>query len=238
MIARALAAVLALAPALAAADPAHDPAEDRAALIQFEAAYQPIAKLSGAARTTQACQDAARLDTAGSAFSSETPPADAPVDDQAWAHVAGGLVGSLDQLVKICKAPDHKLNLLGDILTADQVVQQLDGHVAAVLNAARPRTLPQALARAKAAFAAIRASSQALCSQLPRLIAALNQSSKPPAGVDAAAWKESYQTAKNIAIDLKPAACGKHRAAGEQIGSALEELHDHLYQLVLLVPPR
>lgn len=229
-----VASVVALGTALAVADPA----KDRAALAQFEAAYQPTAKLAGAARTDQACQDAARLNTAGSAFSSDTAPADAPVDDQAWSHVAGGLVGSLDKLEKVCKAPGRKLDLLGDVETADQIVQQLDGHVAAVLNAARPRTLPPALGKAQAALTASRASSKALCKQLPKLVAALNQAAKPPAGVDAAAWKEPYETAKNIATDLKPAACGKHRAADEQIGSALEELHDNFYKLVLLVPPR
>lgn len=234
VLAAVLAPVLTLGPAITAADPA----KDRAALAQFEAAYQATAKRSGAARVDQACQDAAKLTAAGSAFSSDTAPADAAVDDETWSHAAGGLVRSLDKLAEVCKAPDRKLHLLGSEKTADQVVQELDGHVAAVLNAARPRALPPAMAKAKAALTAIRASSKSLCTQLPKLVTALNQSAKPPAGVDAAAWKEPQQAAKNIAADLKPAACGKHRAADEQIGSLLEELHDNFYKLVLLVPPR
>ena len=239
VLATGLAIVLALGSALAPAIAAADPAGDRAALARFDAAYQVTAKQTGAARAGQACQDAAKLVAAGGAFSSDTAPADAPVDDETWSSAAGGLVRSLDKLAEVCKAPDRKLHLLGgDTKTADQVVQELDGHVAAVLNAARPRALPAALHTAQAALTAIRASSKALCAQLPKLAKALAQCPKPPAGADAAAWKEAYQTTKNIAGDLKPAACGKHRAADEQIGSALQELHDSFYKLVLLVPPR
>jgi hypothetical protein len=216
-----------------------DPATDRAALTQFEAAYQATAKLSGAARTNQACLDAAKLDTAGSAFSSDTAPADAPVDDAAWASAAGGLAGSLEKLAEVCKTPDRKLRLLGpNFKTADQVVQELDNHVSFVLNSARPRTLSPAMKTAQAAISAMLASSKSICSQLPKLAKALGQCPKPPTGVAAAAWKEPYQTVKNIADDLKPAACGRHRAADEQIGSALSDLHDNFYKLVLLVPPR
>lgn len=225
--------------AAAASVASADPVKDRAALTQFEAAYQATAKLSGAARTNQACLDAAKLDTAGSAFSSDTAPADAPLDDPAWASVAGGLAGSLEKLAEVCKTPDRKLRLLGpDFKTADQVVQELDNHVTLVLNSARPRTLSPALKTAQAAITAMLASSTSMCSQLPKLAKALAKSSKPPTGVAAAAWKEPYQTAKNIADDLKPAVCGRHRAADEQIGSALSDLHDNFYKLVLLVPPR
>jgi hypothetical protein len=104
-----------------------DPQSDRAALTRFDAAYQATAKLSGAARTNQACLDAAKLDTTGSAFSHDIAPADAPVDDVAWASVARSLGGSLDSLVKVCKTPDRKLPLLGtNFETADQIVKDLD----------------------------------------------------------------------------------------------------------------
>jgi hypothetical protein len=235
VIGRALVVSLALVSASATADPA----KDRAALTRFEAAYQATARLGGAARTDQACLDAAKLVTAGSAFSSDTAPADAPVDDEAWSTAASGLAGSLDNLAKVCKAPDRKLPLLGaKFKTADQVVQELDDDVNGLVNSARPRHLPPGIKAAQAALAAIRASSKSLCTQLPKLAKALAQCPKPPAGVAAAAWKETYQTVKNITDDLRPGACGKHRAADEQIGSALQELHDNFYKLVLLVPPR
>jgi hypothetical protein len=216
-----------------------DPVKDRAALTQFEAAYQATAKLSGAARTNQACLDAAKLTTAGAAFSHDIAPADSPVDDVTWGGIARGLGGSLDSLVKVCKTPDRKLPLLGtDFETADEIVKNLDVDVQAVLNSARPRTLSPALKTAQTAISAMLASSTSICSQLPKLAKALGQAAKPPAGVAAAVWKEPYQTVKNIADDLKPAACGKRRAADEQIGSALGELHDNFCKLVLLVPPR
>jgi formate dehydrogenase assembly factor FdhD len=91
---------------------------------------------------------------------------------------------------------------------------------------------------AQAAISAILASSTSFCAQQPKLVKALAQSAKPPTGVAAAAWKEPYRTVKNIAEDLRPAVCGRHRAADEQIGSAFQELHDNFYKLVLLVPPR
>lgn len=235
MIGRALAVALVLVPALALADPA----KDRAAVTQFEAAYQATAKLAGPARTNQACKDAATLCAAGMAFSHDTAPADAPVDNAAWQSAAGGLGGSLDNLTKVCKAPDRKLALLGGkSKTADQVVQELDADVKLVLDSARPRTLPPELKIAEAALAAIQASTRSICTQLPKLARALARSAKPPAGVANAAWKEPYQTAKNISAELKSAACGAHRAADEQIGSSLGELHDNFYKLVLLVPPR
>lgn len=235
----AIALVLVLARADGAAEPAHDPAKDRAALTRFEAAYQPIAKRSGAARTDLACAEAAQLSTAGAAFSHATAPQDASVDDAAWSNAAGGLGISLDELIKVCKAPDRKLPLLGSkFKTADQVVQELDESVQEVVNSARPRALPPAMKTAQAAIAEILASSRSRCTQLPRLSKALAGCPKPPAGADAAAWKELHRTVKNIADDLRPAACGKHRVADEQIGSALQELHDSFYKLVLLVPPR
>jgi hypothetical protein len=235
VIGRALALALVLAPAIATADPA----TDRAALTQLDAAYQATAKLSGPARTNQACTDAAKLTAAGAAFSHDTAPAEAPVDDQAWSSAAGGLGGSLDNLAKVCKAPDRKLALLGGkFKTADQVVQELDDDVRQVLNSARPRTLTPALVTARAAIAAMLASSKAICTQQPKLAKALADCPKPPPGVAAVAWKQPFQIVKNIAGDLKTSACGAHRAADEQIGSALQELHDNFYKLVLLVPPR
>ncbi|HET7504024.1 MAG TPA: hypothetical protein VFK02_23550 [Kofleriaceae bacterium] len=235
-------ALAAIALAVIAADPGDasaDPAKDRAALAQFEAAYQPTAKLSGAARVNQACADAGKLAAAGSAFSDETAPADAPVDDVAWGSAARALAGALDNLVKVCKAPDRKLPLLGtELKTADQVVKELDEDVSRVSNSARPRDLPPAMKSAREAIAAMLASMGAICSQQPRLMKALGKLARPPTGVTAAAWKERYQTVKNIAADLRPGACGKHRGADEQIGSALSELHDDFYALVLLVPPR
>ncbi|HEU4734674.1 MAG TPA: hypothetical protein VFT22_42575 [Kofleriaceae bacterium] len=227
--------VVTLRPAIASADPA----KDRAALAEFEAAYRATAALSGPARINQACADAAKLSAAGSAFSSETPPADAPVDEVIWSRVAGWLAGALDDLVKVCKAPDRKLPMLGtEVKTVDQVVKALDDDVQQVLNSARPRTLPPAMKAAQAAIAAMLASMRAICTEQPKLMKALAKLARPPAGVPAAAWKEPYQTVKNIAADLKPGACGRHRGADEQIGSALSELHDDFYALVLLVPPR
>ena len=234
MITRALVLVLALARVAQA-----DPAKDRAALGEFEAAYRATAALSGAARTDHACVDAAKLNAAGTAFSSETAPADAPVDNETWASTAGSLVVALHELTQVCKAPDRKLRLLGpDFKTADQVVAELDKAVQQVMNSARPRTLPPGLKAARAPIAAMRSSRKSICTQQPKLMKALAQVGKPPSGVAAAAWNELYQTVKNIADDLRPGACGKHRAADEQIGSALNELHDHFYELVLLVPPR
>jgi len=234
VITRALVLVLALARVAQA-----DPAKDRAALGEFGAAYRATAALSGAARTDQACVDAAKLNAAGTAFSSETAPADAPVDNETWASAAGSLVVALHELTQVCKTPDRKLRLLGpDVKTADQVVAELDKAVQRVMNTARPRTLPAGLKAARAPIAAMRSSSKSICTQQPKLMKALAQVKQPPAGVAAPAWNELVQTVKNIADDLRPGACGKHRAADEQIGSALNELHDHFYELVLLVPPR
>lgn len=231
--------VVALAVALAALPEAHaDAAKDRAALTAFEAAYQPTARLSGAARTNQACQDAAKL-TAARTFSSDTAPAGAAVDGDTWSSAAHALGRALDDLTEVCKRADRKLPLLGtQVITADEVVQQLDDDVRAVVEAGKPRALSPAMKKAQAAIAAIRASSKSLCSQLPKLSRALGEAAAPPSGVAAAAWKEPHRTVKNIADDLRQSACGKHRAADEQIGSALMELHDDFYKLVLLVPPR
>jgi hypothetical protein len=233
MIRRIVALALALVPQVAHADPA----KDRAALTDFATAYQATAKLGGAERTNQACLDAAKLKAAGSAFSWEAAPANAPVDDSTWSNTTGGLAGSLQQLVEVCKAPDRKLRVLTDVKTADQVVMQLDKNVKQVLNAASPRALSPGLKAAQAAIAAMLESSSAICAQQPKLMKALAQCRTPPAGVAAAAWNERYRSVKNIADDLRPGACGKHRVADEQIGSSLMELHDGFYQLILLVPP-
>jgi hypothetical protein len=224
-----------LVPALAAADPA----KDRALLTQFEAAYQATAKASGAARTNQACTDASNLMTTGDAFSHETAPADAPVDDNAWVSVAGLLGRSLADLVEVCKRPDHKRPLLGtEVQTADDVVKTLDTNVHAVLDAAKPRTLPAAMTSARTALTAMSAASKSLCTQQSKLAKALAQLAQPPSGADAAGWKQQYDTVKNLNDGVKSSACGKHRDADEQIGSSLVELHEGFYALVLLVPPR
>jgi hypothetical protein len=224
-----------LVPALAAADPA----KDRALLAQFEAAYQATAKASGAARTNQACTDASNLMTTGDAFSHETAPADAPVDDITWSNIAGSLGSSLADLVEVCKRADRKRPLLGNKFeTADEVVTGLDKDVHAVLDAAKPRALPAAMTTVRTALATMSAASKSLCTQQSKLAKALAQLAQPPSGADAAGWKQQYDTVKNVNDGLKSSACGKHRDADEQIGSSLVELHEGFYALVLLVPPR
>jgi hypothetical protein len=217
---------------------AADSTKDRAELAQFEAAYQATANASGSARINQACADAAKLEATGDAFSHETAPADAPIDDETWASVAGSLGSALDDLVEVCKRPDRKRPLLGtNIETADDVVKALDEDVRAVLDAAKPRTLPHAMISARATLATMYASSKSLCAQRSQLAKALSQLARPPAGADAATWKQKYDTVRNINDGLK-SACGRHRDPDEVIGSALVELHEGLFALVLLVPPR
>jgi hypothetical protein len=226
--------LLVLVPAIATADPA----KDRAALARFEATYQATAKASGTARVTQACTDANNLYTTGHAFSPDTAPADAPVDDPTWSDAAGLVERALADLVEVCKRPDHKRPMLGsDVQTADDVVKTLDKDVQVLLDTAKPRALPAAITPARTALAAMTLSDKSLCTNQRKLATALVPLAQAPAGADAAAWKKQFDMVKGINDGVKSGACGRHREADEQIVSGLNDLHDNFFALVLLVPP-
>lgn len=222
-----------------AATAAADPIADRAALTQFETAYQPTATASASGRTSQACSDALKLHDAGKAFSHDSAPADAPVDDVTWNQVAGGLGQSLDDLVKVCQAPDRKLHLLGSkFQTAEDVVKELDDSVHAVLDAAKPRLLPSALVSAQVALRGMSSSPTTICKQQAKLARALSGVIKPPPGVVATTWKDAYGQVKALSAAIGGMTCSKPLSPDEVIGSTLGALHDSFYRLVLLVPPR
>src|SRR6185312_1328367 len=68
-----------------AAPRAHaDAKKDQAALAKLDAAYAATGKLTGAARTQQACSDVAQIKAAADALPTKKPPAGSAIDANAW----------------------------------------------------------------------------------------------------------------------------------------------------------
>jgi hypothetical protein len=233
----AVAAVVALgAPAAAAAAGK----KDQAAIAELEAAYQPTGKLAGAARTQQACSDAAKLHAAADAVPHKHAPSGAPVDDTTWSDAVGDLAAVLGKLVEVCKAPDHKISidLQGKKFeTADQIVERVDLRVRTVIDRAKPRALPPAMKKFQSAMVATRAGKQ-LCAQEGKLAKLVAELAAPPAGADAARWQPAAAALKAAVDEVKQFGCSTPRGADEEIAGALVGVHDHYYELVVLVPPR
>jgi hypothetical protein len=231
----ALAAVVAIASSAAASA-----RKDQAAVAELEAAYQPTGKLAGAARTQKACSDAARLHAAADAVPRKHAPSGAPVDDTTWSEVVGDLAAVLGKLVEVCKAPDHKISidLQGKKFeTADQIVERVDLRVRTVIDRAKPRALPPAMKKFQTAMVATRAGKQ-LCAQQGKLAKLVGEIAAPPAAADAARWQPAAAALKAAVDEVKQFGCSTPRGADEEIAGALVGMHDHYYELVVLVPPR
>jgi hypothetical protein len=237
-IAIACASSLAVLPA-AIAKP--DAKKDRVALAQLEAAYQPTGKLAaGPARTQQACADAAKLHTAEDAIPQDHAPAGAAVDDTTWASEVNGLGAVVKKLVEVCKTADHKISvdLQGKKFeTADQIVDNLDHRMHAVIDQSKPRDLPAAMKKFRTTMDGMRAASKQVCAQQGKLAKLLDELAKSPGQADATAWQQGCAKLKASLDEIKQFGCSKPRGADEEIAGALSALHDRYYELVLLVPP-
>jgi hypothetical protein len=213
--------------------------KDQAALAQLDAAYQATGKLpAGADRTRQACADAVKLQSAAAAIPEKHAPVGAAVDDPTWYLTASQLGSKIEDLVAVCKAPDHKLTHIGNrVETADEIVAAIDGYMRAVLDASRPRDLPPAMKTFQATLKGMRAASKQVCAQHGKLTKLLPDLATPPARADAAKWQQVHARVKASLDELEQFACGKPRGADEEIAGSLNLVHDGYYQLVLLVPP-
>jgi hypothetical protein len=214
-----------------------DAKQDQALVAKLDALYQPIGKLAGADRVKAACADAKKLFDASDAYSHDKAPAGASVDDATWANAARSLGGELDELVEVCKAPDHKRKLINKIETAEEVVANIDRDIRVVIDAAKPRDVPAAVKKFQSGVRAGGASSKAMCKQQAVLAKQLPALGTAPAGADAAKWKAAVDA---VAADLATikGGCGKPPAADEQMGSAWQDLRTHFFALVFSIPPK
>jgi hypothetical protein len=209
-----------------------DKGDAAAAVANLDALFQPIHKLTGAEREKRACADAQKLFDAGKMFSHDTAPAGSSVDNLTWSASARSLGTQLDDLVELCKTPDHKRKLVTKVQTADEVITGIDEELRFVVDAAKPREMP---ANLRPFLAAVKKAPS--CSQhkeLAKKIAALTA----PAKADAAKWATAVNALKASLQTQFAATCNKPRAADEEIASAQVDVHDRVYALVLLLPPR
>jgi hypothetical protein len=212
--------------------------QDQAALAQLAAAYQPIARAaSGADRTRQACADAAAVQTAASS-TPKRAPAKAAIDDSVWDDMATRVKLELEDLVEVCKAPDHKLQMGTKTLTADGVAASVDDHIRALLDAARSRDLPPAMKKFQTTMTAMRPAGKQLCAQHRTLTRLLPQFATPPDQVDAARWQQAHASLTESLDELKQFGCAANRHAFEEIAGSMHSVHDGYYKLVLLLPAR
>ncbi len=228
---------LALIALCASASLAHaDAKHDRQVIADLDAAYAPSAKLAGADRTKQACSDAGKLQSAAAALPQKHAPAGAAVDDETWRSAANGLISELEDLVAVCKTPDHKLTHIGNrVETADQIVATVDGLVRTALDVAKQRALPPALKKLGKTLAAIQPASKQVCNQ-DKQLAKLATGLAAPAGADTAKWQAASAQLAHGIDELKQFACGSPRGADEEISGSLQVLHDAYMQLVLASP--
>jgi hypothetical protein len=211
--------------------------QDRAALDRLDAAYKATSSLAaGPARTQQACKDAPQIRAAYDGLPTKKAPAGAPVDDETWLAPADQLSQQLDDLDKACKAPDHKITLLNQVRTADQVVGDVDELVRTVLDASKPRSVPAALKTFATTYRSMRPRGKSLCAQDGKLAKALASLKSPPAGADAARWQDALGKLSGSVDELHGFACGGH-GADEEISGSLQQIHDRYYALILALPP-
>jgi len=229
-----LSLVLAFATSRAFADSKHD----RAALDRLDAAYKATGSLpAGPARTEQACKDAAQIRVAYDGLPTKKAPAGVSVDDQTWLGPAGTLNLQLLDLDKVCKAPDRKITILRDVKTADQVVASVDEFVRAVLDASKPRSVSAALKSFGATYKSMRPSGKGLCAHVAKLTSALASLKNAPPGTDAMKWQDAVSKLEGSVGELHGFVCGGH-GADEEISGSLEQIHDHYYALILVLPPK
>ena len=224
---------------VAVSNAAADAKKDHAALARLDAVYQPIAKFAADAdRTRQACADAARLEAAVAALPTRHAPATAAVDDETWLQPAGELRSAIRDLVSACEAPDHRIKVLNDIITADHIVALVDGLVRTVLDASKPRDLSPAMKKFQTTMKTRYVGRKQLCSLNRKLVTLLPDLLPPPAQTNAEKWQHSYARMKQGVDEIKQFGCSGHRGADEEISGSWMVIYGGYYELVLLVPPR
>jgi hypothetical protein len=205
----------------------------RTAIDNLEAEYAPIGKLAGAARVTAACADAAKLYALSKTIPDATPPTGSVVDAESWGSAKHGAGNRLDDLVEVCKAPDHKLTIINKTETADQIVASVDERVRHLIDLGKSRTLPPAVALLRTTFAATKFPSKAFCSQIAKLTKQAGDLATPDKA-DATKWTSAVGTVKGTLANLK---CKLPADADEQIGSSFDNLREELAALLLVIPP-
>lgn len=209
-----------------------------AAVARLDAAYAPAGKLTGAARTQQACSDAAKIQKAWRGVP-ERAPSTAVIDDASWRGERDLLGRTLTRLVDACAAADRRVAIDLDhkqFETADQLVERVDRGVHGLIDRARPRTLPSTVKQLRTTLAATRPNRRA-CAQHAKLSKLMTQLT-PPANVDTAAWPKAVAELQAALDELGPFACAKPPSADEEIAGALQSSREALTALVLLVPAR
>jgi hypothetical protein len=224
-----VAVVLALSASVAVAGPSSN------AVAQLGDVYRPLAQLPAAVRVQRACADVDKLKAAIVALPKHVP-ADVPLDDRSWSLVVGISLG-INTFQSACQAPGQKLfdGVTGKSRTADELWPASASQIEHVLDAGRPRDVPPAIKRARTTLdgAMGKRSPCTHASDLAKQMAALGDA---PAGADAAQWQAAVQAVQKDSAELGDA-CKPH-GADEDRASALEDMHDRFYDLVLLLPPR
>ncbi|HVV85430.1 MAG TPA: hypothetical protein VHE35_20365 [Kofleriaceae bacterium] len=223
--------------AVAFASLAHaDAKRDQAAVTALESAYAASAKLSGAARTTQACADEAAIVKAANALP-ETAPGGSALDRVSWEGFRDPLISQLGNFAAVCARPDRTLKpITGGTKTADQIVAMIDASVRAAVDAGKPRDVPADLKKIGATISATHANASA-CKQ-KKALAKLAGTLATPANADPARWKAAGDALASALADLGTAACSSPRGADEDISAAVAAAHDAHLQLVLAITPR
>ena len=210
-----------------------DAKRDQAAVTALETAYAASAKLSGAARTTQACADQPAIVKAANALPEKAPGGSA-LDNVTWGDLRDSLVVQLQNFAAVCASPDKKIKHGTE--TADEIVALIDGGTRKAVNAGKARDIPADLKKLGATIAATHANASA-CRQkkaLAKRAAALAMPSK----ADPAAWKAGGEALSAALADLQAAACSSPRGADEEISGAVNAAHEAQVQLMLAIPPR
>jgi len=210
-----------------------DAKRDQTAVTALETAYAASAKLSGAARTTQACADQPAIVKAANALPEKAPGGSA-LDSVSWGGIRDPLLSQLGNFSAVCASPDKKIKHGTE--TADEIVAMIDGSVRKVVDAGKPRDLPADLKKLGTTIAATHANASA-CRQkksLAKLAAILAMPSK----ADQAAWKAAGAALSAALADLQAAACSSPRGADEEISGAVNAAHEAQVQLMLAIPPR
>jgi hypothetical protein len=205
----------------------------RAAVDKLAAAWAPFAKLTGDALTTAVCADADKLAALATAVP-KVPPPDAAVDGDTWSDDQDGVDTELGVLADVCKQPGHQREMLEGVQKAGELVPGVDAAVAVLVDAAKARALPAAVAKFKKTLNATSFPSRRYCAQQKELAKQAAGLAAAPAGVDATKWGTA---AKAVRDDVAALKCVKPMPADEELASGLIAVREQFVKLALLIPP-
>jgi len=208
--------------------------KDHEVIDKLAATWAPIPKQPADALTAAVCADADKLASLANA-APKVPPSGSVVDADTWSDDLEAVGTQLGMISDLCKQPGHQRQLLGGTPeTAGDLVPAADAALSVLVDVAKPRVLPPAVAKFQKTLGATTYPSDKYCAQQKKLAKQVRSLTKPPAGVDATQWAT---LAKTVADGVAGMKCVKPTLPDEMYYSALIGVREQVIKLVLLIPP-